>query len=310
MCTEYLLDSSISVGIKEDYIENRGVKMPARPSIVTERSSKSRNLPIFLRVLVLAIKFLVSPLVVLADSFRRKGTLDKTWLYSFFLLVTVIMGLTGLGMLVTEGPMMKTLKMMATLTESREVLAGDLQPIIRIINRYALQYNVDPNLIYAIVKTESNFQPTAVSRAGARGLMQIMPEVWQEYNGLNCTGRHDSNTICSSGDCIFAPEANIRVGVKYFRVLLDNYQGRVDLALEAYNAGLSNVKPGVTPKYRETRGYIGKITMYWQELRKYTISQQLQACLRLQSGLKWLFGTVFFFWLILFWWSNRKLFSK
>jgi hypothetical protein len=283
--------------------------MPSRPPKVTEKN-KNRQPVALLRLISALFKFLVSPLVLLGDSFRRKGTLDKTWIYSFFLLTTVVMGLTGLGILVTEGPLYKTLRIMSTLTENQEVLSGDLQPIIGIINKYSLQYNVDPNLIFAIIKTESNFQPTAVSRSGARGLMQIMPEVWQEYNGLNCSGTHDSKKICSLGDCIYSPEANIRVGVKYFRALLDNYQGRVDLALEAYNAGISNVKPGVTPKYHETRGYLGKIVAYWQEIRKYTVAQQLKASLQLEHGLKWLFGTAFIFWMILFWWANRKLFAK
>jgi hypothetical protein len=93
-------------------------------------------------------------------------------------------------------------------------------------------------------------------------------------------------------------------------VLLDNYRGRVDLALEAYNAGLTNVRPGQAPKFKETRGYINSIVSYWKNIRKEAIGQQLKLSLQLQQGLKWLFFISFGCWLILFWWASRKLFSK
>lgn len=257
------------------------------------------------------IKFLLSPLVVLADSFRNKGTVDKIWLFSFFLFTTVVMSITGFGIVVTEAPLVKTLKMMATVTDNNEVLAGDLQPLIRLINKNALYFNVDPNLVFAIIKTESNFNPRAVSPAGARGLMQIMPEVWRENSHSSCTGKHSNQYICKAGEnCIYSAGANIRVGTQYFRSLLVKYDGRVDLALEAYNAGISNVKPGMAPKYKETRNYVDSIIAFWKEVRKDTIDQQLKLSIKLQQGLKWLFGITFVCWLILFWWASRKLFTK
>jgi hypothetical protein len=163
--------------------------MPSRNGSPAKRKVTRRSGSVIQALMVL-MRFLVSPLVILTDSFRRKGTLDKTWLFSFFLLTTIIMGFTGIGILVTEAPIIKTLKMMTAVTEDNEILAGNLQPMIRIINKYALQYNVDPNLIFAIIKTESNFVPTAVSHAGARGLMQIMPEVWVENSDTSCNGEN------------------------------------------------------------------------------------------------------------------------
>lgn len=279
--------------------------MPSRTGTIR----KPQPLPIF-RWLSLLCKFLISPMVMLIDSFRRKGALDQIWLYSFFLFTTVVMALTGVGILVTEEPLYRTLRMMAAVTESNEVLSGDLQPLIRIINKYALEYNVDPNLIFAIIRTESNFRRTAVSPAGAKGLMQIMPQVWREYSGSACDGRHSNKIICHPDDCIFDSESNIRVGVKYFRALLDKYQGRVDLALEAYNAGISNVRPGFDPKFLETKNYVAAIVSFWNQLRKETIAQQLQISLQMQRGLKWLFIVAFSCWLILFWWAGRKWFGK
>jgi len=261
--------------------------------------------------LLIFLKFLLSPLVILGDSFRAKKMLDKVWLFSFFLFMTVVMILTGCGIVVTEAPLLKTLKMMTTVSENNEVLAGDIQPIIRLINKYALIYNVDPNLVFAMIKTESNFNPRAVSSHGARGLMQIMPEVWREFSNSSCSGRHSNQFICPAGDkCIYSPEANIRVGTEYFHSLLLKYDGRVDLALEAYNAGISNVTPGAAPKYKETRGYVESIVTFWKEVRKDTIDQQLKLAMVLQQGLKWLFGITFLCWLILFWWASRKLFAK
>ncbi len=285
--------------------------MISRTSTAPANKKIKRRQPTWQRIIIVLLKLVISPLVLLADSFRRKGMLDHSWLYAFFLFTTVVMGLTGIGILMNDIPLFKTLRMVSTQIESREILSGDLRPIIKTINKYALQYSVDPNLVYAVIKSESNFQSMVISRAGARGLMQIMPEVWQEYNNDSlCEGNHKDRRVCSQGDCIFDPDANVRTGVKYLRDLLDKYQGRIDLALEAYNAGISNVRPGKAPKYSETRSYIQRTISSWQDLRKYTIDQQLKLSIQLQHGLKWLFGITFSCWLILFWWANRKLFRK
>lgn len=281
--------------------------MPSRNGSPKKRT---KSAPILVWLLTL-IKFLLSPLVVLADSFRNKGTVDKIWLFSFFLFTTVVMSVTGFGIVVTEAPLVKTLKMMAAVTDNNDILTGDLQPLIRLINKNALHYNVDPNLVFAIIKTESNFNPRAVSSAGAKGLMQIMPEVWRENSESSCTGKHSNRSLCNAGEnCIFSSGANIRVGTKYFKSLLTKYDGRVDLALEAYNAGISNVRPGERPRFAETRSYVDNIIAFWKDVRKDTIDQQLKLSIKLQQGLKWLFGITFVCWLILFWWASRKLFTK
>lgn len=285
--------------------------MISRTPVTPVKKKIKRRQSTWQRIIVVLLKLVISPFVLLADSFRRKGMLDNSWLYAFFLFTTVVMGLTGIGIIINDIPLFKTLRMISTQIENREILSGDLRPIIKTINKYALQYSVDPNLVYAVIKSESNFQTMVISRSGARGLMQIMPEVWRENNnGSSCEGNHKDRRVCNQGDCIFDPEANVRTGVKYLRELLDKYQGRVDLALEAYNAGISNVRPGMTPKYRETRTYLQRTLSSWQDLRKYTIDQQLKLSIRLQNGLKWLFGITFSCWLILFWWANRKLFRK
>ena len=116
-----------------------------------------------------------------------------------------------------------------------------------IILEAASRYQVDPAIILAIIKAESNYNPKAVSKAGAVGLMQLMPRT------ARALGVKDS----------FNPEQNIHGGVKYFSQLLNKFSGDHALALAAYNAGSRKVLEykGVPP-YRETRQYIKRVFKY------------------------------------------------
>ena len=107
------------------------------------------------------------------------------------------------------------------------------------------KYNLSPDLLKAVAKTESNFRPDVVSRAGAMGIMQLMPGT---ARGLGVTDAFD-------------PYQNIMGGAKYLRQMLDRYNGDLELALAAYNAGPGNVKKyGGVPPFRETQNYIKKVT--------------------------------------------------
>ena len=110
------------------------------------------------------------------------------------------------------------------------------------------KYGVEPSLIKAIIETESGGNPRAVSPAGAQGLMQMMPGTAAEL------GVQDP----------FNPAENIMAGTRYFRQLLDRYQGSTRLALAAYNWGMGNLEnhPGALPK--ETKNYIAKVESYYQ----------------------------------------------
>jgi soluble lytic murein transglycosylase-like protein len=115
---------------------------------------------------------------------------------------------------------------------------------MNIINAACSRFGVDPSLVHAIVKVESDFNPFAISRKGAMGLMQLMP---QTANTLNVR-----NT--------FSPDENIEGGVKYLRYLLDRYEGNLSLTLAAYNSGETAVKKwGTIPPFKETQDYVKKI---------------------------------------------------
>jgi len=122
--------------------------------------------------------------------------------------------------------------------------------IDEIIGKASQRYNVEPALIKAVIKAESNFNPSAVSSAGARGLMQLMPKT---AKGLGVT---DS----------FNPEQNVMAGTRYLRQMLDRYDGNLDSALAAYNWGPGNVDRKGDFLPRETRAYLTKVKSLYSNL--------------------------------------------
>jgi soluble lytic murein transglycosylase-like protein len=113
------------------------------------------------------------------------------------------------------------------------------------IEQAAARHNVDPNLVRAVVKVESNFNPNALSRKGAMGLMQLMPSTAKQLKVQNP----------------FDPQQNVDAGVRHLKQLLESYGGDVRLTLAAYNAGAGAVaRSSGVPHYAETQNYVRRIT--------------------------------------------------
>ena len=122
--------------------------------------------------------------------------------------------------------------------------------ISEVIHKASRHYDVDHRLVEAIVQVESRFHPFAVSRVGAMGLMQLMPDTARMLGVSNP----------------FDIEENIFGGVRYFKLMYHRFNGNLRLALAAYNAGPSAVETyGGIPPYPETSNYVEKIIRLFQE---------------------------------------------
>lgn len=118
-----------------------------------------------------------------------------------------------------------------------------------LVSEYARQYGLQESLVYAVIRVESNGDPNAVSRAGACGLMQLMPGTAKEMGVTN----------------IIDPAQNIAGGTQYLSKLVKLFGGDVRLALAGYNAGPENVKKhGGIPPFRETQNYVRDVLHWWR----------------------------------------------
>src|SRR5277367_6718457 len=127
---------------------------------------------------------------------------------------------------------------------SRPAVSIDRDGAEKLVREAADRHNVDPALIRAVIQTESNWNAGALSRKGAGGLMQLIPTTAQRF------GAND----------LFNPQQNIDAGVRYLKTLLERYNGNLDLALAAYNAGEGAVdRAHGIPAYRETRNYVQRV---------------------------------------------------
>jgi soluble lytic murein transglycosylase-like protein len=122
-----------------------------------------------------------------------------------------------------------------------------------LIEKLSSQYGVDPLLVKSIIKVESNFNPDAVSPAGAMGLMQIMQDTADYYRLENP----------------FDPEQNIETGVRHLKSLLVYFKKNVELSLAAYHAGLGRVKNRRLPPIRATIGYVNRIMLLYTGKASY-----------------------------------------
>jgi soluble lytic murein transglycosylase len=124
--------------------------------------------------------------------------------------------------------------------------------VFDVIRHFAEQYNLEEALIRAVIKVESDYDPEAVSGKGAMGMMQLIPTTAADMDVVNPLDVAD----------------NIRGGSRYLRQMLDQFNGNLDLALAAYNAGPSTVRRyGGIPPYDETVNYVRKVKKYLEVYR-------------------------------------------
>ena len=121
------------------------------------------------------------------------------------------------------------------------------------VSRAAQQHHVPPALLLAVMRAESSFNPTAISKAGAVGLMQLIPETAIRHGVWNL---YDAND-------------NITGGAKHLRYLLDRFHGNIRLAVAAYNAGERRVdRYRQIPPYKETQDYVKRVLVYYRGYKK------------------------------------------
>lgn len=138
------------------------------------------------------------------------------------------------------------------------------------VYKYSKIYNIDPLLVFSIIKAESNFNRNAVSTKGAVGLMQITPSTGQDIS------KQLRDKYFKRED-LLNPELNIKYGCFYFKKMIDMYNGDINLALMAYNAGYGNVNKWIDKMgenltieeipFYETRNYVKKINKYYNIYR-------------------------------------------
>jgi len=140
-------------------------------------------------------------------------------------------------------------------SQLRTMPSGERARLYRLIDAAARAYRMDPALIRAVVKAESDYNPRAISSAGALGLMQLMPGTARDLDVKNP----------------FDPEQNVRGGVQYLRYLLDRFEGSVPLAVAAYHAGEQTVdRHDGIPPIAATQDYVKRVMSFHQRYLKTT----------------------------------------
>ncbi len=142
----------------------------------------------------------------------------------------------------------------SSLARGYRVTAAEID---QVIDESSRKHGVDPNLVRAVIKVESNFNPGAVSNKGAMGLMQLMPDTARQLSVTNA----------------FDPQQNVDAGVRHLKHLLTDFNGDLKLSLAAYNAGEGAVtRNNGVPPYPETRTYVKKITDLYGDNKTRTFS--------------------------------------
>ena len=145
-------------------------------------------------------------------------------------------------------------------------VGGAQASFLSLIRDTAGRYDIDPNLVRAIIKVESNFQPLAISPKDCKGLMQLHPDTARRFGVKNT----------------FDPAQNIEGGIRYLKFLMGFFDQKLELVLAGYNAGENAVKRhGGIPPYSETQGYVRKVQSLYSSYRQW-VPKVVQPSFRIQ----------------------------
>lgn len=249
-----------------------------------------------------------SPVLLIFDLFRPLGS--KKVLQAYLWLMFILFLLSVMFYFLTEAKsehLEKLLGEYCSYSADEAVLSVSTE-LQEIIYGNAIMANISPQLVTAVIQVESSFRPTVRSPKGACGLMQITPLVWRHYNpNSQCDGKHLPGKANHGKDCIYDVESNIATGVRYLKDLITNYDGEIGRALEAYNAGLTNVDlEKLKPKYQETRVYLQRIGSLLASDHREQFADEYNFNLFYKTTLRWILFSLLFLWALLLVWIYKR----
>lgn len=275
----------------------------------TARSNrKRRTVAVNLwKPLAYLLMFVFSPFLLISDCFRKKKRVNNEVVFAFSLMLTLAMLFTTTCIWVSQSQNKKAFALIGNFAATQEQLGENLA-FSQDISYYALKYNIDPLLVYALIDQESKFDRFAVSDQNAKGLMQLTPSTWQEMNPNGvCDATHDRYQ-CHETECVFCPGANIAAGTRYLSQLVERFDGEVGFALEAYNAGSATVDTSRDEHiYPETRSFTRNIAQKLKTLRQNRVLDLINLAVDARQALKWAGGVTLALWSILLAWLIKKL---
>lgn len=250
--------------------------MAASPKRSAPRRKKTA-LSFGFRTFTAVLGVFISPIVLVVSLFRPGMRTGRRWLVSALVFTMLLAGIAWSSAHVLDMAVESGLRVLGRYSTGRVEVKN--LPFAEYANTESLRNGVDPALTAAIMQQESGFQPDFVSWRGARGLMQLMPETWREFAPDSpCKGDH-APPACSE-ECIFHPNASLRVGTAYLRYLVDFFGGDILMAVAAYNSGMSVTAPdssvGATAI---ARGYVRNVAQAWSAIRADSIQARIDAVL-------------------------------
>lgn len=193
-----------------------------------------------LKAFLMVLFMFISPIVVFIGLFKPRKPVPRKWVVSLTCLLTLCIGMTWTVSALVDNLSKNALTVLGNYS-NYQVDVKDV-PLAKQINYAALNNDLDPVLVTAIISQQSGFEAEKVSFGGAKGIMQITSNVWQEMNPeFECDGNHAA-PACSA-ECIFDLEQNLDTGCRYLRYLINAYEGDVMLAVAAYSSGMKVTIP-------------------------------------------------------------------